>query len=52
MINAISRLKTLNIYEEPWENQTTQVVNNTQQVVTERQVTNMYIVSTSMLCNE
>ena len=32
---AISRLKMLNKYKEPLENQNIQVVNNTQQVISE-----------------
>ena len=33
LADAISRLKTLNIYEDPLENTETQVFNNTQQDV-------------------
>ena len=52
LVDAISRLKTLNIYEEPLENPNAQVVNNTQQVVTEVCATSMHIISIDTLCNE
>ena len=52
LVDAISRLKTLNIYKEPLENPTAQVVNNTQEVIMEICATNIHTISTSMLCNE
>ena len=47
LANAISRLKTLNIYKEPLDNPKAQVVNNTQEIVMEIYATNMH--STSIL---
>ena len=52
LVDAISRLKKLNIYEEPLENPKAQVVYNTQEVITEICVTNMYTIRTSMLCSK
>ena len=50
--DAISRLKILNIYKEMYENPKVQVVNNTQQVVTEVCTTSMQTISIDMLHNE
>ena len=35
MVDAVSKLKTLNVHKEPSENPNAQVANNTQQFVTE-----------------
>ena len=51
LADAIFKLKTLNIYEEPLENPKAQVVNNIQLVVAEICATNMHTISTRMLCN-
>ena len=51
LVDAISSLKMLNIYEEPLETQT-QVVINRQQFVTEVCATNMHTLSVGTLCNE
>ena len=51
LADAISGLQMLNIYKEPLENPKVQVVNNTQQVVTEVCVTSMQTVSIYMIHN-
>ena len=52
LVDAISRFKTLNIYNGPWEIPKAQVGNNTQVIVMEICATNMHNVSTSMLHTE
>ena len=52
LADTVSRLQMLNIYEEPQENPKAQVVNNSQEVVTEICATNMHNISASMLHNE
>ena len=50
--NAISRLKTLDIYKEPLENPKTPVVSNMQGHFMEICATNMHTLSTTMLHSE
>ena len=50
--DAISRLKTLNIYKELMENPKVQVINNTQQVVAGVCATSMHTIGTDTLQNE
>ena len=52
LADAISRLKTFNIYKEPLGSQKAQVVKNTQEVVTEVCATCMHTVNTSTLCTK
>ena len=52
LADAISRLKTLNIYIELLENPTTPAVSNTQGYVTEVSANEMPTVSDTMLCTE
>ena len=52
LVDAIFRLKTLNIYKEPMQNPKIQVANNTQEIVMEICATNMDNISTSILCTE
>ena len=52
LMDAISRLKTLNIYKEPLENPKTPAVSNTQGYVMEVSVNDMHTISTTMLCTE
>ena len=52
LVDAISRLKTLNIYKEPLESPNAEEVNNTQQVVMEICTTSMHTISIGRLCNE
>ena len=52
LADAISKLKMLNIYEEPLENPKVQIVSNSQSVVMEICATSMHTVDTNMLCNE
>ena len=52
LADAISRLKTLNIYKELLENPKTPVVSNTQGYVTEISVNDMHTVSITMLHTE
>ena len=49
LADAISRLKTLNIYKEALENPTAQVVNTSQQVFMEVCATTMHTLSIDML---
>ena len=50
--DAISRLKTLDIYKEPWKNPKTPLVSNTEKHVMEMCATDMHTISTTMLCTE
>ena len=52
LADAISRLKTLNIYKEPLENPKTPVFSNTNGHVMEMCATHMHITSITMLSNE
>ena len=52
LADAISKLKMVNIYEEPLENPKAQVVINAQEVVTEMCATNMHTVNTRTICSE
>ena len=52
LTDAISRLKTLNICEEPLENSKAQVLCNAQQISVEVCATSMYTTSIDILCNE
>ena len=51
LADAISRLKTLNIFE-PLENPKALILSKWQSVVMEIHVTSMHTVDTNMLCNE
>ena len=52
MVDTISRLKTLNISEEPLKNPETQVVSNTQHIFPEICATSIHTISANILCNE
>ena len=52
LVDAISMLKTLNIYKEPLENPKVQVVNNVQQVVAVGCATSMHTIGIDMFHNE
>ena len=52
LADTISRLKTLNIYKEPFENTKTPVVSNTQENIMEICETDKHTVSTTMFCTE
>ena len=52
LLDAISRLKILNIYKEPLENPKIQIVSNTQEIGMEICATRMHIISTSVLHTE
>ena len=52
LLDAISRLKTLNIYKEPLENPKTSAFSTVEENVMEICASDMHTVGTSMLCTE
>ena len=52
LVDAISRLKTLDIYKEPSEKWKTPVVSNIQENATEMCATDMHTINTTMFCTD